>query len=119
MFAQGAVYDTTGAPLPYASVFESDAGGNPVNSNGTQTTEAGTYMLTGEITSGYVTASYVGYSPITLPVAAPLNFQFAQGNNELPEVTVMAKPEPKWYADLAIAVGLITLIYLAIKYLRA
>ncbi len=119
MFAQGQVYDSSGAPLAGANVFESDAFGSAINGNGTQTTEAGTYMLVGDIESGYVTASYVGYKPQTLPVDAPLNFHL-QSDNVLPDVVVTPAPPMNWkeFAEVAIIAALCaTVIWFAFTHL--
>ena len=86
---KGTVYDqSSGETLPGADVYFSDQHGNPgLTTTGTATDSNGNYTLSSN--GAYLTASYTGYSPVTVNVESDtIIFQLHPAATALPEVEI-------------------------------
>jgi len=116
--------DITGSiePIQYANVFLSNAQGKPIllengSATGTTTIDQGYFEIMNVPETGFITASFIGYKPITLSyrnTTRNINFELPLEVNQISEVEILGtKPlekKPNLYLILVISAFLLALL---------
>lgn len=97
---------TTQEPILFATIYESDKDGKPVNNGNNTSSDENGYFQIETTEPNYITARVVGANPQTKKPQEETNFQLTN-RATLPEVTVTAKRT--YFVPILLAIALIAL----------
>jgi hypothetical protein len=115
MTLNGTLLDSkSNIPMEFGAVQVTDSKGKPIGNNGTTTDDKGKYSLKNVNPTDFITTSYIGYAPKTVPANSAILKEGGIGNLDikidqtgvaLPQIDIVAeKPKTKVKTNGAVIV---------------